>query len=133
MISTAKASDGRRAVTSFTWFNLNGAGATYNLQLFNEDGTLNALGKQYIKSCQAWASGAPSPPSPPTPPTPPSPPTPAPPTPTPTPSPSANCNVGDSVLCPGATYYCAGNQCCQDGTTCPSASEDFNGCSKPKT
>merc|ERR1719310_1478356 len=76
MVSAAKASDGRRAVTSFTWFNLNGAGATYNLQLFNDDGTLNTLGKQYITSCQAWASGAPAPPSPPTPPTPPSPPTP---------------------------------------------------------
>merc|ERR1712039_947532 len=64
MVSTAKASDGRRAVTSFTWFNLNGAGATYNLQLFDEQGTLNALGKQYIKSCQAWASGTLAPPSP---------------------------------------------------------------------
>merc|ERR1712056_4853 len=81
MVSTAKASDGRRAVTSLTWFNLNGAGATYNLQLFDEQGTLNALGKQYIKSCQAWASGASAPPSPSSPSTtvaPPSPSTPAP-------------------------------------------------------
>lgn len=56
MISNAVTSDGRRAVVSFTWFNLNMAGGTYNLQLFNDNGTLNDLGEQYISSCQAWAS-----------------------------------------------------------------------------
>jgi len=55
MVSKAKTSDGRRAVASFTWFNLDMSGGTYNLQLF-DNGTLNELGKQYVTSCQAWAS-----------------------------------------------------------------------------
>jgi len=57
MVSKATTSDGRRAVVSFTWFNLNMAGGTYNLQMFNDNGTLNQLGEQYISSCQSWASG----------------------------------------------------------------------------
>jgi len=57
MVSKATTSDGRRAVVSFSWFNLNMAGGTYNLQMFNDNGTLNQLGVQYISSCQAWASG----------------------------------------------------------------------------
>jgi hypothetical protein len=42
------------------------------------------------------------------------------------------CNVGDSVPCPSGEM-CAGNQCCRDGTTCPSADPSFQGCPKPKT
>merc|ERR550532_1070937 len=57
MVAKAKTSDGRHAVVSFTWFNLDMAGGTYNLRMFNDDGSLNQLGEQYIKSCQAWASG----------------------------------------------------------------------------
>ena len=57
MTGKAKTSDGRRAVVSFTWFNLNMAGGTYNLQLFNDDGTINSVGKDYISACQSWASG----------------------------------------------------------------------------
>merc|ERR1711918_201912 len=64
MVSSKVTSDGRRAVTSFTWFNQNMAGGTYNLQLFREDGSLNALGEAYINACQAWHSGAPAPPAP---------------------------------------------------------------------
>jgi hypothetical protein len=120
MVSKAKTADGRRAVVSFTWFNLNMAGGTYNLRMFNDDGTLNQLGASYISACQAWASGAPL--TPPPPPPPPGPPTPVP------PSPKASCNVGDTVVCPASTAHCAGNQCCPDGSTCPSASEDFQGC-----
>merc|ERR1712110_838055 len=56
-VSQAKTKDGRRAVVSFTWFNLNMAGGTYNLRLFNDDGTLNEVGQSYISACQAWASG----------------------------------------------------------------------------
>merc|ERR1719409_451557 len=77
MVGKAKTSDGRRAVVSFTWFNLNMAGGTYNLRLFNDDGTINALGKDYISACQAWANGTPTPPAPPAP-TPPAPPAPTP-------------------------------------------------------
>merc|ERR1719453_300123 len=60
-VSRAVTSDGRRAVTSFTWFNQDMAGGTYNLQIFNADGSLNAVGERYITACQAWANGGPMP------------------------------------------------------------------------
>jgi hypothetical protein len=51
----------------------------------------------------------------------------------PTPTPAGSCNVGDVVHCLGDTsYYCAGSECCKDGTTCPSADNTFTGCSKAK-
>jgi hypothetical protein len=53
----AVTSDGRRAVVSFSWFNENMAGGTYNLRLFDDDGTINEAGKSYIRSCQTWAAG----------------------------------------------------------------------------
>ena len=49
------------------------------------------------------------------------------------PAPPATCAYGGSVPCPhqgGA--QCAGNECCGDGSTCPSASKDFACCPKPK-
>lgn len=55
-VSKALTSDGRRAIASFTWFNQNMAGGTYNLQIFNEDNSLNEVGESYITACQAWAS-----------------------------------------------------------------------------
>jgi len=55
------------------------------------------------------------------------------PTPAPTPAPTGTCNVGDPVTCPGTSSGCAGDQCCLDGSTCPSAEETFTGCSKGKT
>merc|ERR1719502_2407648 len=108
MISKATTTDGRRAVVSFTWFNLDMSGGTYNLRIFDDDGTLNQLGKSYISACQAWANGTPGPaPGPKPTPSPPSP-KPAP----PAPSPTAKCNVGDIVDCPGTqAQKCAGNQC----------------------
>jgi len=44
------------------------------------------------------------------------------------------CEVGATVHCHllAASQTCAGNQCCPDGTTCPSADEIFADCSKPK-
>lgn len=134
MVSQAVTSDGRRAVTSFTWFNQNMAGGTYNLRLFNDNGSLNAAGEAYITACQAWASGGPLPGPTPSPPAPPMPqPQPAPqPTPAPTPGAGA-CSVGDVVVCPGyADVRCAGGQCCPDGSTCPSADNSFSGCSRGK-
>jgi len=62
-------------------------------------------------------------------------PTPGPPGPSPAPSPpgpNGPCNVGDGVFCPGSTAMCAGNQCCIDGSPCPSAAPDFTGCGQPK-
>merc|ERR1711957_1027814 len=76
MVSKSVTSDGRRAVRSFTWFNLDMAGGTYNLQLFNGDGSVN----------------------------------------------------------PGSTSVgCAGNQCCPDGSACPSAEASFTGCRSGKS
>merc|ERR1719162_2379742 len=60
-VSQAVTSDGRRAIASFTWFNQDMAGGTYNLQVFNDDGSLNAVGERYITACQAWADGGPMP------------------------------------------------------------------------
>merc|ERR1712110_1096333 len=54
------------------------------------------------------------------------------PSPTPAPSPSSGCNVGDHVACP-AGGFCAGDQCCHDGSTCPSAHSTFSGCPSGKT
>jgi len=45
----------------------------------------------------------------------------------------ASCSVGDSVSCPDSVFRCAGNECCQDGSTCPSADGSFSECPAPKT
>lgn len=50
----AKTADGRFAVAGFSWFNENMAGGTYNLELFNDDGSVNAVGDAYITACQMW-------------------------------------------------------------------------------
>jgi len=140
-VSLAKTADGRRAISSFTWFNQDMAGGTYNLQIFNSDGTLNAVGESYITACQAWSDGGPMPtpvPGPAPAPAPAPSPTPAPsPAPAPAPAPAGSCSVGDAVSCPSANSWlhpeasnerCAGGQCCKDGSTCPSAPKDFTGC-----
>merc|ERR1711865_1277569 len=136
-VSLAYTSDGRRAISSFTWFNQDMAGGTYNLQKFNEDGSLNAVGESYITACEAWSSGSPMPspvpgPSPAPHPSPAPQPSPAP-APAPAPAPSGSCSVGDAVDCPGESNgRCAGNQCCKDGSACPSAESTFSGCQYPK-
>merc|ERR1712048_1236790 len=43
------------------------------------------------------------------------------------------CRVHDTVMCPGTGLLCAGNQCCLDGSACPSAENTFRGCEKRKT
>lgn len=57
MAGKSKTKDDRRAVVLFTWFNENMSGGTYNLRIFDDDGSLNEVGKSYISACQAWASG----------------------------------------------------------------------------
>lgn len=52
--------------------------------------------------------------------------------PAPSPTPGATCNVGDTVHCPGGDTMCAGNQCCRDGSACPSAEASFHSCPKAK-
>lgn len=70
----------------------------------------------------------------PTPPGPPAPPGPGPPPWPPAPPSPTHCAVGATVLCPGTiSGFCAGSQCCRDGSTCPSAPDSFRGCQHPKT
>jgi len=45
---------------------------------------------------------------------------------------SASCSVGQPVKCPDSPNGCAGNSCCQDGSTCPSAHPDFACCPSKK-
>lgn len=54
MAAAARTKDGRPVVKSFAWFNLDRDGATYNLQLFEGDGSLNELGEAYIAACSKW-------------------------------------------------------------------------------
>jgi len=42
-----------------------------------------------------------------------------------------HCEVGDAVECPTKGAMCEGDQCCPDGSTCPSAHQEFK-CEKPK-
>ena len=48
--------------------------------------------------------------------------------------PRARCHVGDNVECPGSDgVRCTGDQCCPDGSACPSAlKKTVHGCPKPK-
>merc|ERR1712070_559130 len=55
------------------------------------------------------------------------------PDPTPAPTPAGSCSAGDVVTCPTSMEMCAGNQCCQDGSTCPSADATYSLCPQPKT
>lgn len=74
----------------------------------------------FPSACSALVSGSPTPsPTPP-------------PSPPPSPSPSGSCNVGDLVTCADG-YSCMGDQCCRDGSTCPSADPSFTSCSGKKT
>jgi len=43
------------------------------------------------------------------------------------------CQVGEEVPCPGTKSFCRGDQCCSDGTTCPSARASFKACDIGKT
>jgi hypothetical protein len=45
---------------------------------------------------------------------------------------NGSCKVGDPVTCPGTGVGCKGNTCCPDGSTCPSAEEDFGCCPSAK-
>merc|ERR1712045_876479 len=94
--------DGRPVVAAFSWFNEDMAGGTYNLRLFDDDGSVNALGRAYMNACQAWGSDTPIPPAP----TPPTPPTPS--TTTPAPPPT-----------PGSWTPCSGGTCCNPHTAEP--------------
>jgi len=56
IVINAMTNDGRQIVKGLSWFNLNGAGGTYDLQLFNWDGSVNELGEAYMRNCQQWGA-----------------------------------------------------------------------------
>jgi len=56
LVIQAKTADGRSVVKSFAWFNIDQAGGTYNLRLFDEEGSVNKAGEAYMRACQKWAS-----------------------------------------------------------------------------
>jgi len=58
LVTAARTTDGRPVVKLFAWFNENMAGGTYNLQLFDDDGSVNKVGEAYIRGCQRWAAEA---------------------------------------------------------------------------
>merc|ERR1712127_376921 len=46
----------------------------------------------------------------------------------------SQCTVGDKVVCSGTEEaMCAGDECCPDGSTCPSASGEVAECAHGKT
>lgn len=46
--------DGRHVVKGFSWFNIDRDGGTYNLRLFNDDGSINKVGEAYMRTCEKW-------------------------------------------------------------------------------
>lgn len=83
---------------------------------------IEAASGTFSGKCAALVASSPSPSPSPEPPSPP----------TPTPSPLPHCDVGEPVLCPNSHSLCAGNQCCPDGSVCPSADDSWDQCDKPK-
>uniref|UniRef100_A0A7S4SM52 Asl1-like glycosyl hydrolase catalytic domain-containing protein n=1 Tax=Alexandrium monilatum TaxID=311494 RepID=A0A7S4SM52_9DINO len=55
MAAASRTRDGRAVVKSFSWFNLNRDGATYDLRLLDDKGSLSPLGQAYIAACSKWA------------------------------------------------------------------------------
>jgi len=118
---------------------LNGKGTIRHI--INELGEQTSVGVEEDDALPMWYCGdspGPSPhpsphPSPRPTPTPSPVPTPPSPTPSPAPSPGGTCAVGENVACPDGASRCQGNQCCGDGSACPSAEKTFSGCELPKS
>merc|ERR1711957_515176 len=47
-------------------------------------------------------------------------------------APDAHWEAPPGSVCPDNSTGCGGNACCPDGSTCPSADDDFTGCRLPK-
>jgi len=56
MSIASKTSTGKSVVKGISWFNADMAGGTYNLELFNKDGTINEAGEGYMRGCAKWAN-----------------------------------------------------------------------------
>lgn len=53
-VAEARTKDGREVVKGFSWFNQDRQGGTYNLRLFDSDGSLNKVGRSYMEACTQW-------------------------------------------------------------------------------
>lgn len=54
LMINAKTTDGRSVVKGFSWFNFDGNGGTYNLELFHKNGSVNEAGEAYMRNCEKW-------------------------------------------------------------------------------
>lgn len=54
LVIAAKNKAGKPVVKAFSWFMLDKVGGTYNQQIFDKSGNLNAVGEEYIASCKRW-------------------------------------------------------------------------------
>jgi hypothetical protein len=130
MVESAIRAPEREGVTFsniFTRF-LNGQGGIRHV-LNTRGGTATIQGTRMARLANVAPAPTPAPAPMPSP-------TPGPaPPPTPALRPEGFCNSGDMVICPGSPDHivCGGNQCCPDGSTCPSAEHSFAGCQSPKT
>lgn len=106
------------------WIGCTGSKTNWGSQCKFSVTNIRTKGVAFGGNCAAM-TGSPTPPPPPTPPSPPSP------SPSPSPPCSDHCWTGDDVACPSGGR-CAGNQCCPDGSACPSAEQTFGGCGAPK-
>eukprot|EP00930_Biecheleria_cincta_P011961 TRINITY_DN11518_c0_g1_i1.p1 TRINITY_DN11518_c0_g1~~TRINITY_DN11518_c0_g1_i1.p1 ORF type:complete len:664 (+),score=101.98 TRINITY_DN11518_c0_g1_i1:83-2074(+) len=53
-VADARTKDDREVVKGFSWFNQDRQGGTYNLRLFDSDGSLNKVGRSYMEACTEW-------------------------------------------------------------------------------
>jgi len=110
----APETDGVRFHNAFTRF-LNGQGGVWHV-LNGQGGSATVQGTRMARLPSSSGAPAPSP------------------IPSPVPSQGGSCSVGDNVACPASPVraFCGGNQCCPDGSACPSAESSFSGCTFPK-
>lgn len=43
-------------IKGLSWFNMHGEGGTYDLALFENNGSVSDMGEAYMRNCQAWAA-----------------------------------------------------------------------------
>jgi hypothetical protein len=55
LVRAAKTSTGKRIVKGVSWFNADMDGGTYDLELFDADGSVNHVGEAYMRGCAKWA------------------------------------------------------------------------------
>lgn len=56
--AAAKTADGRKVAKAIFWYQEDRKGGSYNLQLFNSNGSLNEAGAAYIDACRSWRNAS---------------------------------------------------------------------------